>query len=121
MSAVGESELRLFPLPVWQPVSEPGSMLIWSCWQVADWCLKQDIGLVVVGPEAPLVAGLCDDLRAAGIRYSMRHTEMQYVACWPEWVFLIVFLIRAIFEHAAGLLVPPKRQHSSKAPKLSSR
>lgn len=27
-----------------------------------------DIGLVVIGPEAPLVAGLADDLRAAGVR-----------------------------------------------------
>lgn len=31
-------------------------------------CLVQGIGLVVVGPEAPLVAGLVDDLTAAGIR-----------------------------------------------------
>jgi phosphoribosylamine---glycine ligase len=34
---------------------------------VADFCRKQDIGLVVIGPEAPLVAGLADDLRAAGL------------------------------------------------------
>jgi phosphoribosylamine---glycine ligase len=31
-------------------------------------CRVQNIGLVVVGPEAPLVAGLVDDLTAAGIR-----------------------------------------------------
>ncbi len=34
---------------------------------VTDFCRKQDIGLVVIGPEAPLVAGLADDLRAAGL------------------------------------------------------
>lgn len=35
---------------------------------VAAFCVEKNIGLVVVGPEAPLVAGLADDLRAAGIR-----------------------------------------------------
>ncbi|MGD9915111.1 MAG: phosphoribosylamine--glycine ligase [Rhizobiaceae bacterium] len=35
---------------------------------VAAFCRDKTIGLVVVGPEAPLVAGLADDLRAAGIR-----------------------------------------------------
>ncbi len=35
---------------------------------VVDFCRRHDIELVVVGPEAPLVAGLCDDLAAAGIR-----------------------------------------------------
>ena len=34
---------------------------------VADFCREKDIALVVIGPEAPLVAGLGDDLRAAGI------------------------------------------------------
>jgi phosphoribosylamine--glycine ligase len=34
---------------------------------VADFCKVLSIGLVVVGPEAPLVAGLADDLSAAGI------------------------------------------------------
>ncbi|WP_315763250.1 phosphoribosylamine--glycine ligase [Sphingomonas sp. Y38-1Y] len=34
---------------------------------VLDFCRANSIGLVVVGPEAPLVAGLADDLRAAGI------------------------------------------------------
>ncbi|QDZ08438.1 phosphoribosylamine--glycine ligase [Sphingomonas panacisoli] len=33
---------------------------------VVDFCRSHDIGLVVVGPEAPLVAGITDDLRAAG-------------------------------------------------------
>ena len=35
---------------------------------VAAFCRTMQIGLVVVGPEAPLVAGLADDLRAADIR-----------------------------------------------------
>ncbi|MGN8152387.1 phosphoribosylamine--glycine ligase [Agrobacterium sp. 22094] len=33
---------------------------------VVAFCRKQSIDFVVVGPEAPLVAGLADDLRAAG-------------------------------------------------------
>ena len=35
---------------------------------VVAFCREKAIDLVVVGPEAPLVAGLVDDLRAAGIR-----------------------------------------------------
>jgi phosphoribosylamine--glycine ligase len=35
---------------------------------VIEFCRKKDIGLVVIGPEAPLVAGLADDLEAAGIK-----------------------------------------------------
>jgi phosphoribosylamine--glycine ligase len=31
-------------------------------------CRENGIGLVVIGPEAPLVAGLADDLRAAGFK-----------------------------------------------------
>jgi phosphoribosylamine---glycine ligase len=35
---------------------------------VARFCKEKDIGLVVIGPEAPLVAGLADDLEAEGIK-----------------------------------------------------
>ena len=35
---------------------------------VIAFCRQNDIGLVVVGPEAPLVAGIVDQLDAAGIR-----------------------------------------------------
>ena len=35
---------------------------------VAQFCDEKEIGLVVVGPEAPLVAGLTDDLTAQGIK-----------------------------------------------------
>ena len=34
---------------------------------VCGFCEEQTIGLVVIGPEAPLVDGLADSLRAAGI------------------------------------------------------
>jgi phosphoribosylamine---glycine ligase len=34
---------------------------------VADFCLSMDIGLLVVGPEGPLVDGIADSLRAAGV------------------------------------------------------
>jgi len=35
---------------------------------VAHFCKDKDVGLVVIGPELPLVAGLTDDLEAAGIK-----------------------------------------------------
>lgn len=35
---------------------------------VADFCKLQGVGLVVVGPEGPLVEGIADDLEAAGIK-----------------------------------------------------
>ncbi len=35
---------------------------------VVSFCREHDIGLCIVGPEAPLVAGLGDDLVAAGIK-----------------------------------------------------
>ncbi|HLM39023.1 MAG TPA: phosphoribosylamine--glycine ligase, partial [Microvirga sp.] len=35
---------------------------------VVDFCRIMNIGFVVVGPEAPLVAGLVDDLTGAGIK-----------------------------------------------------
>jgi phosphoribosylamine--glycine ligase len=35
---------------------------------VVSLCKDKDIGLVVIGPEAPLVAGLADDLEAAGVK-----------------------------------------------------
>lgn len=35
--------------------------------QVVTFCQEKGVGLVVVGPEVPLVAGLADDLQAAGV------------------------------------------------------
>src|SRR5438132_11049497 len=35
---------------------------------VIAFCRAQKIGLVVVGPEAPLCAGIVDDLAAAGVK-----------------------------------------------------
>jgi phosphoribosylamine--glycine ligase len=34
---------------------------------VVAWCRKHEIDFVIIGPEAPLVAGVADDLAAAGI------------------------------------------------------
>ena len=34
---------------------------------IVDFCQQRDIGLVIVGPEAPLVGGVADDLDLAGI------------------------------------------------------
>ena len=34
---------------------------------VADFCAREQVGLVVIGSEQPLVAGLADTLRAAGV------------------------------------------------------
>jgi phosphoribosylamine--glycine ligase len=34
----------------------------------ADFCIRHSIGLVVIGPEAPLVNGLADNLRTMGFR-----------------------------------------------------
>ncbi len=48
-------------------IALPGPAHIGNHEEVADFCAKTKIDLVVIGPEAPLVAGLADDLRAAGI------------------------------------------------------
>ncbi len=37
-------------------------------------CKRLDIDLVFIGPEAPLVAGLVDDMQAAGLKvFGKRH------------------------------------------------
>lgn len=45
-------------------------MIAWECAavKVIEFCKSEDIGLVAIGPEAPLTAGLVDELDAAGIR-----------------------------------------------------
>ena len=35
--------------------------------QVVRWCREKGIGLVMIGPEAPLVDGLADSLREGGV------------------------------------------------------
>lgn len=47
-----------------QPCSMP---LKTHCVQVVRFCQQKGVHLVIVGPEVPLVAGLADDLEAAGI------------------------------------------------------
>lgn len=61
---------KLFAIP-----GNPGIAQVAECVEldvanhkaVIDFCKKQKIDLVVIGPEAPLVAGLVDDLGKAGI------------------------------------------------------
>jgi phosphoribosylamine--glycine ligase len=48
-------------------IAQPGPQRIGDHEEVADFCWKKQIDLAVIGPEAPLVAGLADDLRAAGV------------------------------------------------------
>ncbi len=48
-------------------IAEPGPRRIGDHHEVADFCIRARVDLVVIGPEAPLVAGLADDLRAAGL------------------------------------------------------
>ena len=47
--------------------AEPVELDIESPVAVADWAREHGIGLVVIGPEAPLVAGVGDAVRSAGI------------------------------------------------------
>ena len=47
--------------------AEPVALDVTDHAAVASFCAQANIGLVVVGPEVPLVAGLADDLRAAGV------------------------------------------------------
>lgn len=48
------------------------------CLQVVRWCKERDIGLVLVGPEAPLVAGLVDSLKQSGIRYILSALSLNF-------------------------------------------
>jgi phosphoribosylamine---glycine ligase len=49
-------------------VAEIASLEVSDHAAMARFCKEKLIGLVVIGPEAPLVAGLTDDLEAQGIR-----------------------------------------------------
>jgi phosphoribosylamine--glycine ligase len=48
------------------PIAEPGPAGIGAHALVAEFCRDARIDLIIIGPEAPLVAGLADDLRAEG-------------------------------------------------------
>ena len=65
-----DSAVKLFLVPGNAGVNSLGTPVTLDVLQseaVAAFCRDNDINLVVVGPEAPLVAGLVDDLTAAGI------------------------------------------------------
>ncbi|WMT87824.1 phosphoribosylamine--glycine ligase [Pelagibacterium sp. 26DY04] len=50
-----------------QTIAENVALDIADHAKVVEFCIAERIDLVVVGPEVPLVAGIADDLRAAGI------------------------------------------------------
>ncbi|ACB94656.1 phosphoribosylamine--glycine ligase [Beijerinckia indica] len=54
--------------PGMMEIAEPVVLKIENHQAVIDFCRLQAIGLVVIGPEVPLVAGLTDPLVAAGIK-----------------------------------------------------
>jgi phosphoribosylamine--glycine ligase len=71
--AIGASPLltRLYCAPGNAGIADCAECIELDCADhgaVADFCRANSIGLVVIGPEAPLVAGLGDDLRAAGCK-----------------------------------------------------
>lgn len=50
-----------------QAIAENVALDVTDHTSVVDFALREQIDLVVVGPEVPLVAGISDDLRAAGL------------------------------------------------------
>jgi phosphoribosylamine--glycine ligase len=50
-----------------QAIAENVALNVTDHASVVDFALREQIDLVVVGPEVPLVAGISDDLRAAGL------------------------------------------------------
>jgi phosphoribosylamine---glycine ligase len=58
--------------------------------ELADWATESDLGLTVVGPEAPLAAGLVDAFRERGLRAfgpSRQAAEIEASKCW-SWGFM---------------------------------
>jgi phosphoribosylamine---glycine ligase len=65
-----EAPMELFAAPGSDAIGELGTCLPYGVADVAEvtaWCEAQRPDLVVIGPEAALVAGLADPLRALGI------------------------------------------------------
>ena len=61
---------KLFAAPGNPGIAEHAELVVLDAGDhpaVAAFCAAEQIGLVVIGPEAPLVDGLADSLRAAGI------------------------------------------------------
>ncbi|BDU76726.1 phosphoribosylamine--glycine ligase [Mesoterricola sediminis] len=66
----GDRPVELFAAPGSDAIAALGTCLPFGAEDVAGiaaWCGEHRPGLVVVGPEAPLVAGLADAVRALGI------------------------------------------------------
>lgn len=70
-SSQGCAEVREAGQRLLHPALHGGkaSSVAFDAAQVADFCRDNGVELVVIGPEAPLVAGLADSLSAAGIEW----------------------------------------------------
>ena len=67
----GKLPVTLFAVPGSDAMADLGVCLPFQVGDVAEiaaWCQERRPDLVVIGPEAPLVAGLADALRGSGIR-----------------------------------------------------
>src|SRR5262249_13241861 len=61
---------KLYAAPGNPGIAEQAELItldVANAYAVTEFCRARDIALVVIGPETPLVAGLVDDLTAAGI------------------------------------------------------
>jgi phosphoribosylamine--glycine ligase len=68
--AIAPRRNRLYAAPGNPGIADHAELRQRSTWRpsaVVAFCEAQRIGLVVIGPEAPLVDGLADTLRAADI------------------------------------------------------
>ncbi|KAG8269363.1 hypothetical protein J6590_004657 [Homalodisca vitripennis] len=52
---------------------------------VAEWCIREDVSLVVVGPEDPLANGIADTLVAAGIKCFGPSKLAARIEAYKDW------------------------------------
>ncbi|XP_046687698.1 trifunctional purine biosynthetic protein adenosine-3-like [Homalodisca vitripennis] len=52
---------------------------------VAEWCIREDVSLVVVGPEDPLANGIADTLVAAGIKCFGPYKLAARIEAYKDW------------------------------------
>ena len=70
---------------------------------IKEFCLKNKIELVIIGPEQPLVDGLSDYLRSAGIKsfwsFSKSCTDrIKQDFCKKNYDWMLVFQLQSILN-----------------------